>query len=45
MRLHIHIDQVSVSTTNGFGPTQGQRETLNRVGIEQMTFEFEHRLS
>ena len=29
---------VSVSPTNGDGPTQGQRKTLTRVGIEPTTF-------
>ena len=30
-RTEIHV---SVSPTNGNGPTQGQRKTLTRVGIE-----------
>ena len=29
---------MSVSPTNGIGPTQGQRKTLTRVGIEPTTF-------
>ena len=28
------MDHVSVSPTHGIGPTQGQRKTLTRVGIE-----------
>ena len=28
------MNQVSVNPTNGIGPTQGQRKTLTRVGIE-----------
>ena len=28
---------VSVSSTNGIGPTQGQRKTLTRVGFEPTT--------
>ena len=39
------IDHVSVSPTDGIGPTQGQRKTLTRVGIEPTTFEFDHRCS
>ena len=39
-----HIDHVSVSPSNGIGPTQGQRNTLTRVGIiEPMTFRLDHR--
>ena len=29
-----HMDHVSVSPTDGSGPTQGQRKTLTKVGIE-----------
>ena len=36
------IYHVSVSPTDGIGPTQGQRKTLSRVGIEPTTFEFDH---
>ena len=36
---------MSVSPTNGIGPTQGQRKTLTRVGIEPTTFGFDHRCS
>ena len=32
------MNHVSVSPTNGNGPTQGQRKTLTRVGIEPTTF-------
>ena len=40
------IDHVSVSPTDGIaGPTQGQRKTLTRVGIEPTTFGFDHRCS
>ena len=39
------IDHVSVSPTDGIGPTQGQRKTLNKVGIEPTTFGFDHRCS
>ena len=31
------IDHVSVSPTDGIRPTQGQRKTLTRVGIEPTT--------
>ena len=41
-RIH---DSVSVSPTDGNGPTQGQRKTLTRVGFEPTTFEFDHRCS
>ena len=30
-----HMNHVSVSPTSGNGPTQGQRKTLTRVGIER----------
>ena len=33
-----HIKHVSVSPSNENGPTQGQRKTLTRVGIEPTTF-------
>ena len=32
------MNHVSVSPTNGNGPTQEQRKTLTRVGIEPTTF-------
>ena len=32
------MDHVSVSPTDGIGPSQGQRKTLTRVGIEPTTF-------
>ena len=32
------MNHVSVSPTDGNEPTQGQRKTLTRVGIEPMTF-------
>ena len=32
------IYHVSVGPTDGNGPTQGQRKTLNRVGFEPTTF-------
>ena len=31
-----HIDHVSVSPTDGNGPTKGQGKTLTRVGIESV---------
>ena len=34
------MNHVSVSPTDGNGPTQGQRKTLTRVGIEPTTFGF-----
>ena len=40
-----HLHHVSVSPTDGIGATQGQRKTLTRVGIEPMTFGFDHRCS
>ena len=39
------IYHVSVSPTDGNGPTQGQRKTLTRVGNEPTTFGFDHRCS
>ena len=35
------MNHVSVSPTDGNGPTQGQRKTLTRVGIEPTTFGLE----
>ena len=32
------MNHVSVSSTNGNGPTQEKRKTLTRVGIETTTF-------
>ena len=32
------MNHVSVSPTDGNGPTQGHRKTLTRVGIEPTTF-------
>ena len=37
-----HMNHVSVSPTNGNWPTQGQRKTLTRVGIEPTTFGLNH---
>ena len=39
------MNHVSVSPTNGNGPTQGQRKTLTRVGIEPTTFGLDLRCS
>ena len=39
-----HMNHVSVSPTDGNGPTQGQRKTLTRVGIEPTTFGLDLRL-
>ena len=39
------MNHVSVSPTDGNGPTQGQRKTLTRVGIEATTFGLDHRCS
>ena len=39
------MNHVSVSPTNGNGPTQGQRKTLTRVGIEPTKFGLDHRCS
>ena len=33
---------MSVSPTDGNGPTQGHRKTLTRVGIEPTTFGLDH---
>ena len=40
-----HMNQVSVSPTNGNGPTQGHRKTLTGVGIEPTTFGLDYRCS
>ena len=40
-----HVYNVSVSPTNGNGPTQGQRKALTGVGIESTTFGLDHRCS
>ena len=40
-----HMNHVSVSRTNGNGPTQGQRKTLTRVRIEPTTFGLDQRCS
>ena len=37
------VDHVSISPTDGIGPTQEQRKTMTRVGIEPTTFRFDHR--
>ena len=39
------MNHVSVSPTDGNGPTQGQRKTLIRVGIEPTTFGLDLRRS
>ena len=39
------MNHVNVSPTNGNGPTQGQRKTLTRVGIEPATFGLDDRCS
>ena len=39
------MNHVSVSPTDGNGPTQGQRKTLTRVGIEPTTFGLDLRRS
>ena len=39
-----HMNHVNVSPTDGNGPTQGQRKTLTRVGIEPTTFGLDSRL-
>ena len=44
-RFLSHMNHVSVSPTDGTGPTQGQRKTLTRVGIEPMTFGLDLRRS
>ena len=35
------MNHMSVSPIDGNGPTQGQRKTLTRVGIEPTTFELD----
>ena len=40
-----HMNHVSVSPTNGNGPTQGQRKTLTGMGIEPTTIALDHRCS
>ena len=45
MLFSTHINHVSVSPTNGNEPTQGQRKTPTRVGIEPRTFGLDHRCS
>ena len=40
-----NMNHVSVSPTDGNGPTQGQRKTLTRVGIEPTTFGLDLRRS
>ena len=44
-RFLSHMNHVSVSPTDGNGPTQGQRKTLTRVGIEPTTFGLDLRRS
>ena len=44
-RFLSHVNHVSVSPTDGNGPTQGQRKTLTRVGIEPTTFGLDLRRS
>ena len=39
------MNHVNVSPTDGNGPTQGQRKTLTRVGIEPTTFGLDLRRS
>ena len=39
------MNHVSVSPTDGNGPTQGQRKTLTRVGTEPTTFGLDLRRS
>ena len=38
------MNHVSVTPTNGNGPTQGQRKTLTRAEIEPTTFGLDHPL-
>ena len=40
-----HVNHLSVTPTNGIGPTKGQRKTLTRLGIEPKTFGLDHRYS
>ena len=44
-RFLSHMNHVSASPTDGNGPTQGQRKTLTRVGIEPTTFGLDLRRS
>ena len=44
-RFLSHMNHVSVSPTDGNGPTQGQRKTLTRVGIQPTTFGLDLRRS
>ena len=44
-RFQSHMNHVSVSPTDENGPTQGQRKTLTRVGIEPTTFGLDLRRS
>ena len=44
-RFLSHMNHVSVSPTDGNGPTQGQRKTLTRVGIEPTIFGLDLRRS
>ena len=44
-RFLSHMNHVSVSPTDGNGPTQGQRKTPTRVGIEPTTFGLDLRRS
>ena len=44
-RFLSHMNHVSVSPTDGNGPTQGQRKALTRVGIEHTTFGLDLRRS
>ena len=45
IRFLPHMNHVSVSPTNGNGPTEGQRKTLTRVGIEPTTSRLDHHCS
>ena len=45
MLFSTHVNHVSVSPTNGIGPSQGQLKTLTRVGIEPTTFGLDRRCS
>ena len=42
MLYSTHVNHVSVSPTNAIEPTQRQRKTLARVGIEPTTFALDH---
>ena len=44
-RFQSHMNHVSVSPTDGNGPTQGQRKTLTRVGIDLVAQSVERRRS